>query len=289
MNRIKPSSPLRLDASMPYASMPSSHPSPSVNAAARFTGTHRRKAASLLGLLALINLAACAHHRPAPVPWQGSEAALQTLSQRGAALHTLRAACGLTLASKSDSVTLDGALAVRVSPDASVWLRLRTWKIAATVFDLTVRPDGVWVTASDEATKRNPSGVAALKPEQLSQGWSLFMGGFFAQPNAEIVEDSAAVFSVRRRMDDGTHITARVDKSTLNPLDYTVTDTSGVVRQTITLSRYAQIGPDKLPIPMRITAAGPDGTIEVRLEDAEVNGEIEDAVFVPPPRAVRQP
>ncbi len=237
---------------------------------------------------AVIALGACAHHEVTPSQWQGPQAALETLAARANAVNTVSAACGLTLASgNGDAVNLDGALAARITDTGQVWLRLRTWKIAQAVFDITVTPDGVWLVSSDEAAKRRPGGMG-LSPEQIAKGWSLFMGGFFAEPGLELIDHGGSTFEVRRRDGEGVTMIAQVHRDTLNPIKYRIIDAKGTLRQTLLLSRYREVEPG-LWWPLRIEAIGPDGRIEVRMEDVEVNTVLEDAVFTPPRRAVKQP
>jgi hypothetical protein len=222
-----------------------------------------------------------------PYEWKDQQAALETLAARTESVRSVQAACGLTLSdSTGQSVNFDGAIVVRVDPQDQVWLRLRTWKLSQAVFDVTIRPDGVWLQASDEAMKRQSEGLAGVSHEDLAGAWNFMMGRFFSDPGAKVIDEGASEFVVERSKGD-VLLRATVDRATLTVREYQIV-ANGQVQQTLSLSGYRELGPDAVPWPMRIRAAGPDGYIEVRMEDVELNGLIEDSAFVPPKRAVKQ-
>ena len=242
---------------------------------------------TVLVLSVACGLPGCSKPWVRPYEWKDQGAALQTLAARAESVKSVQAVCGLTLSSPGgDSVNFDGAIVVQIDEQKKVWLRLRTWKFSQAVFDITVRPDGVWLLASDEAMKRQSQGAAALRPEEMAAAWKFLLGSFFSEPGAEVVDTGGPEFVVRRA-EGRVQYAAVVDRATLTVREYTIT-ADGSTLQTLSLSNYRELGPDATPWPMRIVATGPQGVIEVRLDDVELNASLEESVFTPPRRAVKQ-
>jgi hypothetical protein len=235
-------------------------------------------------LAAVLMLAGCAKPWVRPYVWTDERAALAELAARAERIKAVRAACGLTMTDAAgESVTFDGAVNVRVD-DEGVWMRLRAWKLSQAAFDLTVRPDGVWIAAPERAE----GDMGEVDASQIGAAWSLFMGGFFSSPDAEVVDDGGPTFIVRRAMEKGVRVECTVERATLTPTSYVVLDREGVERQRLTLWMYRELGPGGEPWPMRVRASGPQGSLEVRLEDVELNPMLDQSVFTPPRRAVKR-
>jgi hypothetical protein len=249
----------------------------------------------MAAMLAPVVLTGCSKPYVRAYEWRDERAAVETLAGRTESVRSVRAACALTMTdARGEAVNFDGAIVVRRREDG-LWLRLRTWKVGQAVFDATVRPDGVWLMVSDQAARRmedgngaGTTGAKGIDPALIARGWSLFMGGFFTDPGARVIDTGRRTFEVERAGESGTVITAVVDRATLTVSEYRIADDKGEVRQTLTLSQYRELGPEATPFPTIIRAAGPEGTVEVRMQDVELNGVIEDAAFVPPRRAVKQ-
>jgi hypothetical protein len=237
---------------------------------------------------AAISLSACSKPYVRTVPWSSESDALETLARRADSIKSIRAACTLTLIDpQGESVNFDGALVVRLEPDHA-WLRLRTWKLGHAVFDATVRPDGVWIMTSEEAAKRTASasqGLQSARPDHIAAAIGLLAGDFFRTPGLKIYNKQE--FAVTRTTDEGS-VVAFIDRDPLTVYQYSIRDNANTVRQTLHLDTYRELPPDATPFPLRIKAVGPEGSVELRLEDVELNGLIEDAAFTPPRRAVKQ-
>lgn len=249
-----------------------------------------RRSLTTLVALATLALGACkGPPRVRPHQWTDEQAALQTLAARADSIRSIQGPCTLTLTdTRGETVTFDGALVVRLDGDHA-WLRLRTWKLGHAVFDTTVRPDGVWLLTSDEASQRMPTAndtLKAARPDQIAEAIRLMTGDFFRDPAAKVVSQGQSL-TVTRPLDHAS-ITATIDRATLTVTQYTILDDKGTPRQTLHLSDYREIGPDATPFPLRIKAVGNEGSAEVRMDDLELNGTIDDAAFTPPRRAVKQ-
>jgi len=249
--------------------------------------------AGVLGASAV--LAACASSVPT-YDWQGPEAALSALSQRAQSIHSIRATGTLVLTSADNQhVTLDAAVVARAGDaehPGQASLRIRTWKFGQAIFDLTAKPEGVWIASdsmpSPEPAPEKSDRLKSLKPENIAQAWNLFFGDFFKRPGLEATDQPGRTFTVQRREGDTT-VVCDIDRATLTPRKYRITDDLGHLLQTLTLARYQLAGEPPVPWPMLIIAQGPDGQVQVRLDEVEVNPDLEDAVLTPPKRAVKQP
>lgn len=251
-------------------------------------------------------LGACA----ATVPthqWQGERAAITTLAGRAESIRSVRATATITLTSASNQhVTLDAAIvADNVSPTLAqestemrstglpsnaLRLRIRTWKFGQAIFDLTARPEGVWLAADSGPDDAAPDDrLKSLKPEQIAQAWNLFFGDFFSRPGLRTSTDQRTRTLITSRDDEGVTTECRVDMDTLTPREYVIRDEHGKVRQTLTLARYKQLEDPPTPWPMLVIAQGDQGRVMVRFDEVEINPQLEDAVFTPPRRAVKQP
>jgi hypothetical protein len=171
----------------------------------------------------------------------------------------------------------------------SLRLRIRTWKFGQAIFDLTAKSDGVWLAADSQGDTTPDERLKSLKPEQIAQAWNLFFGDFFSRPGLRTSTDQHRRTLLASRADDGAAIDCTIDIGPLTAREYTIRDERGHVRQTLTLARYQQVGDPPIPWPMLIIAQGEQGRVVVRFDEVEINPELEEAVFTPPRRAVKQP
>jgi hypothetical protein len=271
----------------------------------------RASAAIVLGFLA-----GCAHSIKT-YDWKDDQTAIQTLSQRAQSIHAVRATGTLVLTSADNQhVTLDAAIVAQQIPLRAsggggrvheaggggatseiaataedrnpVSLRIRTWKFGQAIFDLTAKPEGVWIASDSDNDDKPDDRLKSLKPETISQAWNLFFGDFFSRPGLKYIDTPGRTFTVERR-ENATTIACDVDRATLTARQYRIIDDHGRLRQTLTLARYEELGQPPTPWPMLIIARGEDGQAQVRFDEVEINPELDEAVFTPPRRAVKQP
>ena len=209
--------------------------------------------------------------------------ALRVLSERAEAVRTLSARCDLTLArADGQTVRLDGAIAM-APPER---LRLRAWKFGQAVFDLTLTPDGLWVVAGDDPSRREKVLPASVSAAQLGREWAMLSGSFFREHDLDVRDDGRRLV-VSRRLADGRTMECDVERATLTPRRYRMLDPAGRTRFILALSDYGMF--NGVPWPTRLLATSDDGRISVRLSDVELNGELAPAAFTPPRRAEKLP
>ena len=236
-------------------------------------------------MVVLSCVAGCAHKPPSPLPtYHGldDQAALKVLADRATAVKTLSSQCRLTLTRPDgQSVQLDGAIAM-APPDR---LRLRAWKFNQAVFDLTLTPDGLWVVAPDDPSRREKVLPASLNAAQFGREWAMLNGGFFLQIDL-VTQDSGKWLNVRRRLEDGRTIVCGVDRSTLTPRHYEMLDPQGHSRFRFLLDDYRMI--EGVPMATWLIARSAEGNIEIRLKDVELNQDLAPTAFTPPRRAEKR-
>ena len=161
-------------------------------------------------------------------------------------------------------------------------VRLRAWKFGRAIFDLTLKPEGVWMLVAMESRREKllPAGANAA---DFMRGWSALHGGFFIDPELKIVEETDEVLVLERPADKGTRIRATVDRLTLSVRQHTVLDEKGKSRFTIDYDRYREI--NGVAWPMRLRAKGEQGSIVIDLEEVQLNEPLAPGAFVPPARA----
>ena len=241
----------------------------------------------LLFLTATIAAGCAARPRPeANLPTFGNvdhAAALRILDERARAVKALSARALLTLTRPDgQTVRLDGAV-VMAPPDR---LRLRAWKFNQAIFDLTLTPEGLWVVAPDDPSRRQKVLPASLSAAQLGREWALLSGSFFGGAGLA-VGDAGGRLAVSKTLEDGRTVVCDVDRRTLTPRRYRMFDPAGRARFTLTLGDYGVF--NGIAWPTRLDARSDDGRISIRLNDVELNGELAPNAFKPPRRAERQP
>lgn len=238
----------------------------------------RSKAAGCTLLLALLTTAGC-RTAVAPLPtvaWANESEARSVLADRRDGVRTVQARCALRWVpanGERDVATLDGALVMR----GDEALRLRTWKVGQTVFDLTVVGDQTWVSASGEARRRAPADFEARLAELGGELRGLLRGPDFAE--AEFVSSG-----------DGLRATwpfgeATIDGRTLTPERFVLDEVAddGELRRVVIETVYAEY--DGGLWYRRVTAEGAFGRVEIDFRDVEVNGTLNPRAFRPPRRA----
>jgi outer membrane lipoprotein-sorting protein len=233
-----------------------------------------------MATIAILSCASCASHEHLPAyHWTDAATALHDLAARASAVHTASAQCQITLTrSDGQSVRLDGALAMQ-PPDR---VRLRAWKLGQAVFDLTIIPQGVWMVLPDDPQGKQRLIPAGASAAEMARAWALFSGGFFSAADARVIDTGGPRFRVERLI-EGKAVVCEVERATLTPRRYVLSDSSRVQRFVLTEEDYQMIG--GIPWPTRLTAVSENGTINLQLHDVELNTELPPAAFTPPRRA----
>jgi outer membrane lipoprotein-sorting protein len=228
-------------------------------------------------------VAGCAHEKLPVYPDTEPAAALRLLADRSRSVHAVSSEGSITLTRPDgQSVRLDAALAMR-PPDN---VRIRAWKFGQAVFDLTLTPGGLWLITPDDSSRKERMKSAGISAGQFARAWSLFNGGFF-ETQGLWVENAGAQLRITRGAAGEMKIVCIVDRATLTPRRYTMTDPSGENRFELALDRYTQVGTTVWP--QRMTAHSQEGDIVIELHDVEINGEIPPGAFTPPRRAEKLP
>ena len=233
----------------------------------------------------LLALAAGCQHEPppehlTPLVLTDEPAEVRELVRRQSLIHTVSGSGVLDLTgADGGGVVLD--VAVVLAPPGRA--RVRAWKFGQAAFDLTVRPDGAWLEASDRDGRAAAAGATAA---QVTRGLSLLTGGFFNDP-ATVGRDVGDELVLRRAKPGEPTVVCHVERATLVPRRFELLDDAGGVRFTLTLASY-QPAAGGAVWPRRVVAdGGAKGRAVVTLDEAEVNGEVPAAAFDPPPRARR--
>lgn len=240
-------------------------------------------------LLACLLLTACetASTTTQPVvvvPWRGDRAAVAAaIDARVAAVETLAAECRLTFHRRDgDTVGLNGAVVARL-PDH---LRIRAWKLGNAVFDLTVRPDGVWLWNAKRASEATEKLLSSeLLAGRWAEVWPLLVR-LLRDPESTYADHGPQTFLVRRALEDGAVLEAVVNGARETVEQYRLIEADGTVAGTLTLSDPVEIGGAEWPTVWR--ADGEAGKIDVELEDLVLDESLPEAAFDPPKRATKQ-
>jgi len=235
----------------------------------------------LLGLLAAGCIARNDEKLPA-VTWRNHDEARRILAERAEAVRTVTAEGLITLVRPDgESVRFDLAM-VR---DRERGVRLRAWKLGRAVFDLTMTRDGgVWLLTPDDPSLKQKVRAAGVSARQLLDAWEMFNGEFFTTTGGGRFEDRAGGmlrYVTKNALCD-------IDRRTLTPRRYGLTDDAGRLRFELELSDYREIG--GVPFAHRYTASSRDeGEIRIALRDVELNTELAPAALTPPRRSEKLP
>jgi outer membrane lipoprotein-sorting protein len=239
-----------------------------------------RSAALLLACLAVALFAGCApkeQQLPA-VPWHDEREAREILRQRAEAVRTVSAEGLLTL-ERPDGESVRFDLAMAREGDQRV--RLRAWKLGRAVFDLTMNPEGVWLLTPDDPSLKQKVRSAGVSARQLVESWNLFNGELFRSDDSELVDRGGTL--VYR----GANITCEIDRRTLTPRRYVLSDDNGRQRFRLDLSDYRDVA--GTPFAHRYVATSDEGRIIIALREAELNTDLPPDAFRPPRRAEKLP
>lgn len=237
-------------------------------------------------------LGAC---RTAPPPtqmdWPGTPAALRILADRASAVDSLSAVCGIEVQnSDGTSAYLDGVMII-AKPDR---MRVQGYKVLR-VFDLTVRGEEMWVWADERA------GDLSGRFTVTGPGGRTWLGPLLEpiDPDAaQVVMDDpqAGVLTVKFPMDTtpgtGWSWVVDIDRATITYRELRVLDPEQQVVQRLVLDDYGVFDADtsanttEIPWPQRINATG-RVTIDLRLDDLELNPDLPTQAFDPPAQAER--
>lgn len=220
-------------------------------------------------VLALGTFAGCAKPPLPTYPPLSLDDARPIIAQRTPNAFTLSGQ--LRLQDNSRSIQLDAALVVQ-QPDR---LRLRAWKFGQAVFDLTIRPDGVYVFSG-----RKEMNVSALRQIADSvNSWLALLGSIPA--DAQLHHQTRDEWVFERQIGPARVLTY-LDRPTLVVVRHEIFDQQ-TRRAMIELSNYALNG--DTPWPGRIVISESRRRIEVRT--ASVRFDAAPAAFEPPKRAER--
>ena len=245
---------------------------------------------ALTALLAVLGCHAAAPHGswrealPTYEPMSGAEV-LTVMAERAKGVRTLQARGRVILtSSEASSVELEGVMVLR-PPDE---LRLRAWKMSTPVFDLTLRPEGLWVFAADRG------GEAGLQEwtEQLTarhvRFWCQALLGAFpteAWEAAGRTEDP--VLRIRPRdAGDAVEISCEVERRHLTLNGCTVRDERNPEVRVIRFGDYRVLNGTVLPAYAEFVS--PEGTLVLLHDEVQVNEPPAARAFNPPRRAVKR-
>jgi hypothetical protein len=233
----------------------------------------------LVGLL----LAGCVARNDEKLPavtWRNHEEARQILAQRAEAVRTVTAEGLITLVRPDgESVRFDLAM-VR---DRDRGVRLRAWKLGRAVFDVTMTRDGgVWMLTPDDPSLKQKVRTAGVSARQLLDAWEMFNGEFFTTGEGKFDDRGGTLRYV------SNNAFCDIDRRTLAPRRYGLTDDAGKLRFELELSDYREIA--GVPFAQRYRARSRDeGEIRIALRDVELNTELAPAALKPPGRAEKLP
>jgi hypothetical protein len=240
----------------------------------------------LLGIWVVLAAGGCAKSFREDIPTYPNmevSASIDVLVAQAKKVHTLNGQ-GLITLTRPDgqSVRLDAAMAMQPPERA----RFRAWKFGRGIFDLTVTPDGVWAVIPDDPGRKEQIHSAGVSAAKLAKTWSVLSGGFFERGGLA-TEERGGKLIVRRQGPDEPVVVCEVDRRTLTPRKYSVLDDAGKARFTLSMDHYRQYG--DVVWPTRLIAVSEGGTVEIVLNEVEVNPELPPRAFVPPSRAEKLP
>ncbi len=253
---------------------------------------HRRPRFLIIPAI-LTLLAGCSNSVPANPPQiytvPDGRAAIQVLRTRYASVHTFSAQCQFKLVDPNQqSVHFDGVLVQ--SEDQRI--RLRAWKMGTAVFDLTLRPDGLWIKTPDDPKRAAKIIAVTHQASDLARQLLWFNGGFFVDPGIIIESASPATITYRRDLENGSKMYCEVDRPTVTPRHWWLLDDKGQWRFGLEMTDYGDFNGISWPTHIVAKADAADqqagGDIDIHLSDLEFNGELGPKAFDPPPGAEKR-
>jgi hypothetical protein len=236
-----------------------------------------------LAALAMALAAGCQPQLPT-YPRVDAQEALRLMADRTAHIESVSAPCRVVLTqSDGRSVQLDGAMVSR-PPD---YLRLRAWKLSRPVFDLTLRPDGLWIFRAKGSADDQPWSAESLTAARLRRAWSLLTARM-DQDAWTLTQDAGDRLVVSTvDPDDHYRVECVADRDTLTLQRCTIADADGGTHVTLTWEAYRLV--DGLVWPLQVRMEGDAGSITVTTDPPTFNDPPPTEAFTPPSRAVKQP
>lgn len=217
----------------------------------------------------LLTIVGCAKPPIPSYPTMSYEDARPIL--RGHMPETLTLQGQLTLSEPKQSIQLDTAMVIRQPSE----MRLRAWKFGQAVFDLTVRPDGVYAY----------SGRKEVDPESLKRiagsiaSWLQLLAPLPA--DAVPLETTQDEWVFERQIAEARVLT-HVDRQTLVVTRHEMFE-GPVRRASIDLSKYTLRG--SVPWPGQIVVS--EGKRQIKLNTSSLRTDVAPKAFEPPRRAER--
>jgi len=223
--------------------------------------------------------------RPLPqYPHLDAAAAMRLMTERSQRVKTLASPCRLILTrNDGQSVQLDGALAAQ-PPDH---LRLRAWKVSQPVFDLTLRPDGLWLYVADASDAALGATWNDITADRVAGAWAVLTTGFDADDWRVVADNKDTLHLSASEGPSHGRMECEVSRPALTLRRCDVGDPEGAPRMTLRSDRYRSV--NGFVWPARICFDSPRGSITVLLDDPLFNDELPLRAFQPPARAVKKP
>lgn len=253
-----------------------------------------RHALSLCFALAMSVLTACRAEPPGEalpeVSGLSDQQVLGVLAERAELVERVMSSGTMRIeTADGDSVRLD--IALLAASDGR--LRLRAWKLGRAVFDLTRIGDELWFWSAqqDASTDRNDAISTLPTAEQLDIGWRLVSGEFFRSPPSRVISDEAmtVIYPLAQGNQQSPTASARltIDRKTQTVRTITIDDSDGRVHAVYEPSRYRLI--QGIAWATRVKLDAPDLSLQITLDEVELNGELPAAAFTPPRDARKLP
>ena len=229
-------------------------------------------------LCALFAIAGCAQREDIPTyPNMSVADSLAVMRERSSRIKDISGDGAITLTDpKGQSVRLEAAI-VFAPPDRA---RVRAWKFAQAVLDLTVTPDATWLFLPRKDNHAEQLRSASGDTGRAVREWLKLLSRGFDQSNDARESGSQLIVNSPKSL------TAYIDRKTLTPRKYVAFDEHARERFSLTLSHYRTIG--DVAWPMQIEAKSSSGLVRIDMRDLELNNAPAGA-FKPPSRAERLP
>ncbi|MBS0197015.1 MAG: hypothetical protein JSR77_09670 [Planctomycetes bacterium] len=231
-------------------------------------------------LTGAVTLGGCAAGLPTYPPMDDA-GSLKLIAARLDSVKSISSVAELTLTnSQGQTVTLDGAF-VAQPPDRA---RLRAWKFGSPVLDLTILTEGVWAYAVDREGLP-ATNMTSLPSAGVSQALGALSGSYFASAQCVKDESTDTTLVVIGPGFGQDGVRCDIQRRTLTPRRFRLPGSGKEME--LVLGQYTlEAG---IAWPHRMEFRSPDGLIVIRLNDVELNGDVEKGAFVPPARATKLP
>lgn len=209
-------------------------------------------------------------------PRLSAEEVRSRLEARAEAIRSLRAECRIMISKRGrGAVELRGVLIA----DKANRLRLRAWKASQVAFDLTATPEGTWLLAEVESSRREQEGAeSSIAEAQVSRAVDLLFG-VPGGPLRATGKRDALVYEQPLRKGQGR---ARCELNRYTALleGCAFVDSGGRSRAEVQFDGYRLVEGVALAHEIEFRAGGL--RIEMEVTDLELNPQLSNAVFQPP-------